>query len=100
MLTGLVHFSYIFLYPHSPISELANRPVRKYSDDYVSEKLRVLSDVFRRARERQLESMREYKRYYDRRYRAKDEEYRPGDRVWCKNFVPRQKRMIHGSDPI
>ena len=46
----------------------------------------MFSDVFQRARERQLESMREYKRYYDRRYRAKDEEYRPGDRVWCKNF--------------
>ena len=37
-------FLYFLRYPYSSVSELASRPVRKYSDDYVSEKLRVLSD--------------------------------------------------------
>ena len=73
--------------PHSLIPDLASRPVRRYSDDFISEQLRLLSEVFRRARERQSECMREYKRHYDRRHRAKDIDYRPGDRVWFKNLA-------------
>ena len=84
-------FLYFLRYPNSSLTDLVKRPVQRYSDDFVSEKLRMLSDVFQRARERQSERMAEYKRYYDQRHRAREEEYRPGDRVWCKNFNARSK---------
>ena len=83
---GFSPFFLCFLrYPHSSLTDLVKRPVRRYSDDFVSERLRKLSEVFQRARERQSERMAEYKRYHDRRHRAREEEYRPGDRVWCKS---------------
>ena len=85
------YFLYFLRYPHSSLADLAVRPVRKYSDDYVSERLRGLSSVFQRARARQTERMSEYKQQYDRRYRAKYQEYRSGDRVWLKNFGARSK---------
>lgn len=79
-------FLYFLRYPHSPLSHLIDRPVSKYSDNYVHEKLRMLSDVLRRAHKQQSESMRGYKQQYDRRHRARDPTLRPGDQIWLKNF--------------
>ena len=67
------------------------RKVSKYCDDYVQEKLRVLIDTLEQVRKNQAINYREYKAHYDRRNRASDTCYRPGDRVWYRNFNGKTK---------
>ena len=84
-------FLYFLRHPNSSLSMLAAAPKNQYSDNYVHEKLRMLSNVLQCAQRQQSESMRGYKQQYDRRHRARDPALRPGDQIWLKNFKVRTK---------
>ena len=84
-------FIYFLRYPHSPISDLVSKKVSLYSDDYVQEKLRILSDTFEQARKTQTSSYRQYKADYDRRKRVNDQALSSGDQIWCRNFNAKTK---------
>ena len=84
-------FLYFLRYPHSSLSKLSKQPVSKYSDAYVSERLRLLSGVLRRAREQQARAQANYKYQHDRRHRSRDVRIVPGDQIWLKNFGARSK---------
>ena len=90
--TGLSPFFVFFLrYPHCSMADLSRAPRNQYSHDYVPEKLRLLSAVFRQAQEQRLRSAESYKRQYDRRHGAREVTLQPGERVWLRNFGARAK---------
>lgn len=84
-------FIYFLRHPHTPLSELANNDVSKYSDQYVCEKLRLLSATMRNALQKQGLQMGQYKKRYDARHKCKDKYLKSGDQVWCQNFNARSK---------
>ena len=84
-------FVYFLRYPRTPIYDLVRNKVSLYSDDYIHEKLRLLSDTFEQARKSQASSYRQSKADYDRRHRATDIPIRSGDQILCRNFNARTK---------
>ena len=84
-------FVYYLRYPNCQISELVKPKVSPYSDDYVQEKLRVLSETLKQARSNQQVSHQQYKAQYDKRHRVVDHAIKSGDRVWCRNFSAKSK---------
>ena len=84
-------FLYFLRHPHSSLNRLGKAPTNKYSDSFVHEQLRQLSSTLQRAQARQAEENKRYKRQYDRRYQVQDFSYKPGDRLWIKNFQQKSK---------
>ena len=84
-------FLYFLRHPHCSLSRLSRAPRNQYSDSFVHEHLRLLSSTLQRAQARQAEESKRYKQQYDRRYRVQERVYKPGDRLWVRNFQARSK---------
>ena len=84
-------FLYFLRYPNSSLSRLAKAPANRYSDNFIHEKLRLLSATFQQAQARQTEKALQYKRQYDKRHQVQDFSYKSGDRLWIKNVKIRSK---------
>ena len=92
------YFLYFWRHPNTPLSELVNVPVPLYSDNFVHEKLRMLSRDLRRAQDQQRTSGAVDKAAYDRRKQAKELLYVPGDRMRVRNFkhtAGQSRKMEH-----
>ena len=73
------------------MADLSRAPRNRYSHDYVSEKLRLLSAVFQQAQRQRSRSAEWYKGQYDRRHGVREVTLRPGEHVWLRNFNARTK---------
>lgn len=84
-------FVFFLRHPHTPLSLFGTNRGASSPDSFVSQKLRLLSDTFQRARQRQTTRAGRYKQQYDRRHGVKEKVFRPGDQIWCRNFNARSK---------
>ena len=80
------YFLYFMRHPNTPISHLTSQPVSRYSDDFVHEKLRLLSDTLQTAHSRLRETQANMKRAYDLRHRAREPDFKPGGQVRLRSF--------------
>lgn len=85
------YFLYFLRHPHCALAKLARAPRNQYSDCFVHEKLRLMSSTLQQAQARQERKASEYKQQYDRRRQVQDCDYKPGDRLWVRNFRIRSK---------
>ena len=75
------HFLFFMRHVNSPIARLISQPVSRYSDDFVHEKLRLVSDTLKRAHDTLRSKQIAQKRAYDLRHRAREPSIKPGDQV-------------------
>ena len=80
------YFLYFWRHPTAPLSRLVDESVPMYSDNFVHQKLRTLSQDLRQAQEQRRISAAADKAAYDRRNQAKDLLYKAGDRIRVRNF--------------
>ena len=97
------HFLYFMRHTNTPVSHLTAKPLPKYSDDFVHEKMRLLASTMRTAHERLRETQAGMKRAYDLRHRAREPAIRPGDQVRLRNFESQtgvSKKMVAPWSPV
>lgn len=97
------HFLYFMRHTNTPVSHLTAKPLPKYSDDFVHEKMRLLASTMRTAHERLRETQAGMKRAYDLRHRAREPAIRPGDQVRLRNFESQtgvSKKMMAPWSPV
>ena len=80
------YFLYFMRNVNTPGSHLFSRPMPKYSEDYVHERMRTVAATLKSAHDNLRESQCTQKRQYDLRHRVKEPAYKPGDRVRIRNF--------------
>ena len=79
------HTSCTLRHPNTPVSHLVSRPLARYSDDFVQEKLRVLTDTLRQAHDVTRRTQTDMKRTYDLRHRTREPAIKVGDQVRLRN---------------